>query len=327
MTGANQMVDRQMPEPNNGADRINAAVDGAGRIAEMLPALLVEVDRVAHTVAQGLHGRRRAGPGEAFWQFRRYRPGDMPGMIDWRKSARSNRYLIREKEWEAANTIWLWTDLSASMDFQSGLANTSKRDRAILLSLALGTLLSQGGERIGALGSGLPAMSGRTAVRRAAEHMVHAIENKDAALSLPPAMPIRRFSNVVLFGDFLEPLETISTALAGIAARDVRGHIVQILDPAEETFPYSGRTEFSALEGDTRLTVGRAELLRTDYHEKLEQHRAGLREMTRRLGWTFTSHHTDRSPQSILLTLHGLMSGQPLHAAETAERSTVTVPA
>lgn len=320
------MADRQKTEPNTGAGRINAIIDGAGRIAETLPGLLVEVDRVAHTVAQGLHGRRRAGPGEAFWQFRRYRPGDMPTMIDWRKSARSDRYLIREKEWEAANTVWLWTDLSPSMDFRSRLADTSKRDRAVLLSLALGTLLNQGGERIGALASGLPALSGRTAVRQAAEHMVHIIRSEEAAPSLPPATPIKRFSNVVLFGDFLDPLDTISAALAGIAARDVRGHIVQILDPAEETFPYSGRTEFSALHGETKLTVGRAELLRADYHEKLEQHRTGLREMSRRLGWTFTSHHTDRSPQSILLTLHGLMSGQPLHAAETAERSTVTVP-
>ncbi len=319
------MTETWKSDAGSGLDPIESLTEDAGREVDMLPALLVMVDRVAHTVAQGLHGRRRAGPGEAFWQFRRYRPGDLAAMIDWRKSAKSNRYLIREKEWEAANTVWLWADLSASMDFKSDLAPVSKRNRAMLLSLALGTLLNQGGERIGALGSGMPARSGRTAVRRIAEHMVHSIENDESLPSLPEPMPIRRFSNVALFGDFLEPLDAISNALAGIAARDVRGHMVQILDPAEETFPYTGRTEFSALEGDSRITVGRAELLRGDYHDRLENHRAGLREMARRLGWTFTSHHTDRSPQSILLTLHGLMSGQPLHAAETAERSTVSV--
>ncbi len=319
------MTDTWKSDAGNGLDPIGTLTEDAGREVDTLPALLVKVDRVAHTVAQGLHGRRRAGPGEAFWQFRRYRPGDLAAMVDWRKSAKSNRYLIREKEWEAANTVWLWADLSASMNFKSDLAPVSKRDRAMLLSLALGTLLNQGGERIGALGSGMPARAGQTAVRRIAEHMVHTIENTESVVSLPQPTPIRRFSSVALFGDFLEPLDAISNALAGIAARDVRGHIVQVLDPAEETFPYTGRTEFSALEGESRITVGRAELLRGDYHDRLEQHRAGLREMARRLGWTFTSHHTDRSPQSILLTLHGLMSGQPLHAAETAERSTVSV--
>jgi uncharacterized protein (DUF58 family) len=67
----------------------------AEHLADALPPLLVEADRVAHTIAQGLHGRRRAGMGEAFWQFRRYRQGDMATSIDWRKSARSDRLYVR----------------------------------------------------------------------------------------------------------------------------------------------------------------------------------------------------------------------------------------
>jgi uncharacterized protein (DUF58 family) len=297
---------------------VAALTDHAERIGAGLPAILVEADRVAHTVAQGLHGRRRAGPGEAFWQFRRYRPGDMAGMIDWRKSARSTHHLIREKEWEAANTVWLWADLSRSMDFRSRLARTSKRDRAILLSLALGGLLVRGGERIGILGSGAAASAGRTAVRRAAELMVHGAAG---GTSLPPPAALNRFSNVVLFSDFLEPVEEISHALAAIAARDVRGHLVQVLDPIEESFPFAGRTEFESLGGTLRLIVGRAEQLRQGYRHRLAEHREQLQEIARRLEWTFTCHHTDRPPQSILLTLHGLLAGEPAIAAGSVESS------
>lgn len=302
-------------QPASQADVV-ALTDHAERIGASLPGILVEADRVAHTVAQGLHGRRRAGPGEAFWQFRRYRPGDMAGMIDWRKSARSNTHLIREREWEAANTVWLWADLSPSMDFRSRLAQTTKRDRAMLLSLALGSLLVRGGERIGVLGSGAAATAGRAAVRRAAELILH--RAADAA-SLPPRAAPSRFSNVVLFSDFLEPVEEVSHALAGIAARDVRGHLVQVLDPIEESFPFAGRTEFEGLEGSLRLIVGRAEQLRPGYRNRLAEHRERLQEIARRLEWTFTCHHTDRPPQSILLALHGLLAGEPTIAAGSVE--------
>lgn len=304
--------------PDQPADQADVSVltDHAERIGAALPAILVEADRVAHTVAQGLHGRRRPGPGEAFWQFRRYRPGDMAGMIDWRKSARSDRYLIREKEWEAANTVWLWTDLSRSMDFRSRLSETSKRDRAILLSLALGSLLVRGGERIGVLGSGAAASAGRTAVRRAAELILHGAAG---AASLPPPAALNRFSNVVMFSDFLEPIEDISRSLAGLAARDVRGHLVQVLDPIEESFPFVGRTEFESIGGSLRLIVGRAEQLRQGYRDRLAEHRGRLQEITRRLQWTFTCHHTDHPPQAILLALHGLLAGEPAIAADTAE--------
>ncbi len=298
--------------------------DEAEHIAARLPSLLVEADRVAHTVAQGLHGRRRSGSGEAFWQFRRYRPGDQPSMIDWRKSARRQVHLIRENEWEAANTVWMWADSSGSMQYRSRLSPVLKADRATLLMLALGHLLSRAGERIGPLGSGMPARSGQNAVRRIAEYLAHTTETPDRSGSLPPMQDLGRFSHVVLFSDFLEPVEQISSALAGLAARDIRGHLVQVLDPSEETFPFAGRKEFRSMTGSLKLTVGRAETLRQGYRERLERHNGHLREITSRLGWSFTTHHTDAPPTGILLALFGLMSGQPGAVAEPKEAASDT---
>src|SRR6266852_6611266 len=89
------------------------------QLASRLPPLLVAAERVATTVAQGVHGRRRVGQGESFWQFRQYEPGDAAQRIDWRESAKSQRLYVRETEWEAGQRVWLWRDASPSMDWSS----------------------------------------------------------------------------------------------------------------------------------------------------------------------------------------------------------------
>lgn len=280
----------------------------AEHLASSLPPLLAQADSVANTVIQGLHGRRRTGVGEAFWQFRHYQPGDMSNRIDWRKSARSDTLLIRENEWEAANTVWIWCDRSASMNFQSSLANTTKADRAILLSLALTVLLVRGGERIGVLGSDAPPATGQRAIQRLATILLNDEEVEDPALlSLPPRSEMPRFSNAVFLSDFLEPVDQLIDRLSTLAAPDVRGHLVQILDPAEETLPYFGRTEFTSMEDDSTYTSGKAESLKTEFANKMAQHRANIANVAARLGWTYSLHRTDATAQSALLKLYGLL--------------------
>ena len=225
-----------------------------------MPALLIEAQRVAHTVTHGSHGRRRAGPGETFWQFRHFDYNDSRSGIDWRRSGSSDHLFVREREWEAAHTVWLWVDLSPSMQFRSRLSNTTKESRAVVLSLALSELLARAGERVGVLGS--RPYTGRSAARRVAEVLVG---DAGKATSLPPPARLSRFSECLLFSDFLEPVEETAKRVEAIAAQGVRGHLVQILDPAEETLPYEGRTEFSASEGRDRVIAGRAENLRERY--------------------------------------------------------------
>jgi uncharacterized protein (DUF58 family) len=272
-------------------------------LAARMPALLIEAQRVAHTVAHGTHGRRRAGPGETFWQFRLYDRNDPATGIDWRRSASSDRLFVREREWEAAHTAWLWVDLSPSMRFRSQLTKTSKESRAVVLALAMTELLSRGGERVGLIG-GRP-YRGRNATRRVAEILM----GETGEESLPPAARLSRFSECLLFSDFLEPVAETGERLEEIAAQGVRGHLVEVLDPAEETLPYAGRTEFAASEGRDRVIAGRAETLRERYQERLKQHRKDLAAMTERLGWSFMVHHTDRPPEEVVLTLHNRLAG------------------
>jgi uncharacterized protein (DUF58 family) len=271
-------------------------------LADRLPDILLESMRISSTVAHGIHGRRRSGPGETFWQFRQFQSMDAATLIDWRRSAASDHLFVREREWEAAHTVWLWPDLSPSMKFASHLSKVSKHDRALVLTLALAELLVRGGERIALLGLTRPSASRKAATKLAEAIATHAGQPQ-LEQSLPPPERLARFSGVVLISDFLDPPELIAERLGILAGGGVSGHLIQVLDPAEETLPYSGRTEFIGLEGPERWTADRAESLRTDYREALLEHRAKLEETARRLGWSFIVHHTDRPAAEPILSL------------------------
>ncbi len=281
----------------------------AHQLADRLPDLLLDADRIASTVAHGIHGRRRSGPGETFWQFRLYGPLDAATLIDWRRSASSDQLYVREREWEAAHTMWLWPDLSPSMNFKSHLSQVTKRDRAIVLMLAAAELLVRSGERVGLLGVTQP-MANRRAAAKLAEQMAINSDAPSLRESLPPSLQLQRFSSTILFSDFLDPIETIKARLEALASNGVGGHIVQILDPAEETLPYSGRTEFTGMEGPERWLADRAETLRDSYQRRLKAHRDELFSFATRLGWTMLVHHTDHPATELLLTLMMHLEGK-----------------
>lgn len=270
-------------------------------LASALPRLLVAARRASATVVHGLHGRRRSGVGENFWQFRRFTDGDATTKIDWRRSARDEHVYIREQEWEAAHTVWLWIDRSRSMQFKSSLTETSKLERAVVLGLALADVLVRGGERVGLLGLTRPTAS-RNAIDKLAQSLVFA---QDDAGHLPPSgAPIARLAEAVLIGDLLAQEEEIAAAVSTLAGRGGRGHMVMIVDPVEETFPFTGRTEFLDPDAPLKLVAGRAEDWRAGYEERLARHRAAIAEIARRHGWSFTIHRTDRPATEPLLALH-----------------------
>jgi uncharacterized protein (DUF58 family) len=278
----------------------------AEEAAASLPPLLVAAERVAATVAQGVHGRRRVGTGETFWQFRQYEPGDAVTRIDWRESAKSQRLYVRETEWEAAQSVYLWRDGSASMDYASSRGLGTKRERADLILLALAVLLVRGGERVTALGSGVPPSYGRAVLDRLALVIVR----ERATASLPVFEPLPRFAHVVLIGDLLSPLEEVQALVARFAAGGIKGHLLQVLDPAEETLPFAGRVRFEGLERENPILISRVETVREAYVERLERQREGLGAIARRAGWSFSSHRTDRPPQTALLALYAALAPQ-----------------
>ena len=282
------------------------SVAHAQAAAARLPPLVVEAERVAATIMQGAHGRRRAGQGDAFWQFRPYVAGDAAARVDWRQSAKAERLFVRETEWEAAQTVVLWRDASASMAWRSGPALPTKAARAELLLLALASLLLRGGERVRLLPGPPRAFQGRGALAALADALGR---TGDGGLDGGFAgAPLPRHGRVVLFGDFLQPPAELQAALAGFAAQPLRGQLLQVLDPAEEALPYAGRVEFRGLEGEAPLLLPRVEDVRGLYAERLAAHRAALAALARAAGWGFATHRSDAPPQLALLALWQALS-------------------
>ena len=286
---------------------------GGEKLAAAFPALLVAADQVASTVAQGVHGRRRVGQGETFWQYRRFEYGDSPQQIDWRRSARSDRLYVRQNEWEAAQSVWLWPDLYASMRYRSRRTLPEKQERAAVLTLALASLLIRGGERIALFDRPAPPATGRAVLDRISHEILHGITQDAVAAELPTPPRLPRYSNVVLISDFLVDRERLMEFLSRIAARGVRGHMVQILDPCEASLPFRGRTRFRGLETEGELLVGKAESLRDAYLERLAELQSCLSTFARRTDWSFTTHLTDAPPEPALLSLYTNMT-EALHA-------------
>jgi uncharacterized protein (DUF58 family) len=283
------------------AETTRRATTRARSLTAAMPRLILEARRVAATVIHGLHGRRRAGPGENFWQYRRFVSGEPASRVDWRRSARDDHLYVREREWEAAHTVWIWPDRSPSMMFVSPRVSDTKLDRALVMAFALGHLLVEGGERIG-----IPGLMRPTADRNVIEKMAQAIvHDHQAQSSLPPSFSPSPLAEIVVLSDLWSPIAEVQRTIAQLSATGAHGHVVQIVDPAEETFPYAGRIEFIEPEGAGTITAGRAESWRSDYEHRVDAHRTAIRQETDRLGWTFTIHRTDRSASELLLRLHG----------------------
>ena len=272
---------------------------GALSLARRLPALVVAAKEIASGVMHGVHGRRRAGIGESFWQFRPFIAGESASRVDWRRSARDDKLFVREREWESAHTVWVWIDRSASMAFESKLAMQPKLDRALMLGLAAADLLVRGGERVGLMGLTRP-LATRNVIERFAETLLHATDGDD---ELPQPMTLAPRVRAVLLSDFLTPPDQIAASIGALAARGARGHLVMIADPVEETFPFAGHTEFRDVDSSITMRIGQAERFRDDYVRRLAAHRDAIREICRGKGWSLALHRTDRPASEALLNL------------------------
>jgi uncharacterized protein (DUF58 family) len=277
----------------------------AEALSQRLPSLLVEAERVAATVAPGVHGRRRTGMGETFWQFRQYQAGDAADSIDWRQSARSRHLFVREQEWEAAESVWLWCDLSDSMAFRSGPKLSVKWERAVLLMLSLAALLVRGGERVALLGGGHRPSTGRFGMETLTRCLVAAAAERAPEAPLPP---LPRHARLVLLSDFLQPPERLAYRLGQFGALGARACLMQIVDPAEEHLPYEGRVLFEGMEQEGTAIIDHVGGIRARYRELFRAHRETLSAQAGRQGWRFTAHRTDGTPELALLGLMGMLA-------------------
>ncbi|MEM7059701.1 MAG: DUF58 domain-containing protein [Pseudomonadota bacterium] len=281
----------------------------AEKISGSLPPLLVEAERLVSNLAIGVHGRRRSGIGETFWQYRAAQPGDSLGQIDWRRSARSDRLFVREMEWEAAESVLLWCDRAQAMDFKSDQVDWTKSDRARLLATAIAVLLNRGGERFGLLGTEADRpRTGETQLMRVAA-LLDAQNHNAPDFGAPPHGNMPKAGKAIFISDFMGPRDAVFPALLNAAGQGTGGIFVMVLDPMEEEFPFHGRTRFESVARQVRHETDQAASLRDAYLARLEERREDLAGVARRAGWQLLMHRTDESPRKPLVHIHDILGG------------------
>ncbi|ARO14963.1 hypothetical protein BVG79_01619 [Ketogulonicigenium robustum] len=276
----------------------------AEALAASLPALMAAADALAATITPGVHGRRRAGMGDTFWEYRAAEAWDDAARIDWRRSGRGDTAFVQDREWQLAQSVSLWVDDSAAMRYTSGAQ--SKADVARKLALALAILLERGGERVGYLRPDLPPRRGRAQLERLASALLH--DGTGDYGTAPTAQPPQRGQSV-LFSDFFGDLAPLESYLAQASASGGTGLLVQVLDPAEEAFPFQGRTLFQSMVGALRHESLKADSLRAQYQTRLAARKDALFTIASRAGWRFHTIHTDTPPTTTLMWLFGALEG------------------
>lgn len=279
----------------------------AEALAAPLPPLLAEAEHLASAVLLGDHGRRRAGTGDTFWQYRPAQPHDAARSIDWRRSARSDVNFVQDKEWQIAQSIILWVDQAASMSFSSDENLPTKAQRARTLGLATAILLIRGGERVGLTGLRLPPRRGETQLMRMAELLS---QDGDTDYGAPEAQGMLPHSRAVFVSDFLGDMKPIEDAMMRAADRGVGGALLQVLDPQEEAFPFDGRTIFESMSGAIQHETLKAGDLKMRYLDRLAARKDQLQHLARITGWQFQTHHTAQSATNALLWLYGALEHQ-----------------
>lgn len=300
-----------------------SAPDLRGRaegLAAGLPPLLAEAERLAAAVHPGGHGRRRAGQGAEFWQYRAALEGDEARRIDWRRSARGDQTYLREQEWQQVQAVQIWADRSASMSYRSAEGIETKAARASLLALAVAVLLERGGERFGLADGALAPRTGRAQLARLAEVLAGAgAGGMDAGgtetgavadYGSPDAAGLLPWSRAVFLSDFFGDPGRLRQAVLTAADRGVGGVLLQVTDPAEEEFPFAGRTIFQSMAGGLRHEAREAAGLAERYRARLAERRTALERLARDAGWTFGVHRTDHAPAPALLWLFAGLEGQ-----------------
>lgn len=273
-------------------------------IAKNLPGLLLEAERVAHGFMRGVHGRRKIGSGEAFWQFRQWQDGDNPKEIDWKQTAKSDDIYIKQMEWEASQAAWLFRDGSPSMSFSSSKKCLLKKDYAEILLLSLSIVLLNGGERVGLLGTDLPLQVGCNSVPRICEYLPN-------QRNFNLASQISVNSQAVIISDFFSNLEEVKKICSSLALKKIKGVLVQINDRAEEILPYKGRINFSAMSGGDEKLISKVEDITDEYRKNFLSHRDNIQTFAKSIGWGFLHYNTNMKLED---PLHEIYNGLTVKA-------------
>lgn len=267
-------------------------------LAAALPAIIMDARRAAASIVIGEHGKSRAGIGEIFWQHREWVNGESVRQIDWRRSARSDKLFVRERERQVPALLQIWCDSRASMNWRSAVSTPTKAERGLVLGLALAIATRAGGERVIALGESVPFRN----------------EGDFANVLLAQGQnfePTPKAGQVLVVSDGLESPEIWSHRAKNIAAARAQLIVVLVSDRAEIDFPYQGRNQFDApLTGAPirPVIIGRAQMAQDAYRLAYKAHFIAVERAIVAGGGMVMQHVTDLATMPVLVELAKALS-------------------
>ena len=277
----------------------------AAQLAQTAGDLLLQAEHLARAMTFGEHGRRKAGLGDHFWQYRPFQNGlDSPRSIDHRRSAKQDHDFVRESEWKTPQVLHLWVDSAASMRFASK-GQRQKHHRAGVIALALAIAAEKAGERVGLSDYSLPPSNSKAQIFRMAECFATA-GAEDYVKNTPSDFVKGGFA--ILASDFLADLDQTEQALSRAVDQSVKGVLLQILDPMEQSFPFRGRAIFQSVLGQLQHDTKEANDLREAYLDRLRSRQARLKDLARLAGWSFYCDDGSQSLTEVMSRLYFLLS-------------------
>ncbi len=247
--------------------------------------VLAAARSVLRAIPDGAHGLRRPGMGEDVWQVRPYAAGDDSQRIDWRRSARADRLMVRDVERIGSRTLHLWCDGAPTLAWSSRPDQPRKADAAAILASAVALYFARGGERLRDSDGG-PCRSDQPLIT--------------PALDRPQ---LHHDHSVILFSDGLRA--DWAAWCAQHPVRPGQGVLVRITDPAERDFPYHGTALFQSMDGQGRRQLADADSLRARYLAAFDAHQQSVRTAAEASGWRvidIDSHGDWTAPLSAALS-------------------------
>jgi uncharacterized protein (DUF58 family) len=276
---------------------------------------------VAEGAWAGMHKSPRRGAGVEFGGHRAYTPGDDLRFVDRHALMRHGELMIREFETETDRDVRLLVDATPSMTYKSARAPVSKLGFAALLGATLAKVTVDSGDRAGLDFIGgksaraLPAMGGGEAFERIADVLEAAeaapIAGRGLDDALAPAERSRRGTIVVLFSDLLDVPEVTLERVSALGAHRRVVVAVQVLDPEELDFSFSGPVRLRSLESDAVVETD-ADAVRQGYQQAMEKLRSDWeRRLAARGGRLVVAPTNDDPVTAVLATLRAIAGGRP----------------
>ena len=277
---------------------LNSIFKISEKISYNLPSLLSESSILSKNVLEGLHSTRFAGKGDSFWQFREYQQGDTVSNIDWRKSASTEKILIKEKEKEIRKDIYIYFDKSKSMYYKSDNKTQNKFFISVLLTLTLCRLFSRSTEEVYIFNSKNIPINCSSNIKN---FNLKFLEDKN--IGLPAADYIKKKSLLVIFSDFFYDTKELSMLIKKLKNKNVIGYLIQILDPNELKFEFKGCNQLIDMETKEKLLLNNSQLFFQSYKNALKQMRTNLHKLCYLNNWKDFTYTTNNTPSTIMLDI------------------------